>query len=62
VKWNSYFRDYFIRKKKDFGSYKKAMIAVVNKLIRVIHALCMKRTFFVHSFSKSILPLKVSHV
>jgi len=62
VKWNSYFRDYFIRKKKDFGSYKKAMIAVVNKLIRVIHALCMKRTFFVHSFSKSILPLEVSHV
>jgi len=47
---------------RDFGSYKKAMIAVVNKLIRVIHALCIKRTFFVHSFSKSILPLEVSHV
>jgi len=62
VKWNSYFRDYFVRKKKDFGSYKKTMIPVVNKLIRVIHALCMKRTFFVHSFSKSILPLEVSHV
>jgi hypothetical protein len=62
VKWNSYFRDYFIRKKRDFGSYKKAMIAVVNKLIRVIHALCRKRTFFDHSFSKSILPPEVSHV
>jgi len=47
---------------RDFGSYKKAMIAVVNKLIRVIHALCRKRTFFDHSFSKSILPLEVSHV
>jgi transposase len=30
VKWNFYFRFYFLRKKKNFGSYKKAMIEVFH--------------------------------
>ncbi|QER42630.1 IS110 family transposase [Thermodesulfobacterium sp. TA1] len=61
VKWNFYFRSYFIRKKKNFGSYKKAMISVVNKLIRVIYAICRKKTFFNPAFSKFPV-LEVSHV
>jgi len=61
VKWNYYFRAYFIRKKKSFGSYKKAMIAVVNKLIRVIYAICRKGTCFNPEFSK-FPALEASHV
>ncbi|WP_206202418.1 hypothetical protein [Thermodesulfobacterium sp. TA1] len=61
VKWNFYFRAYFIHKKKNFISYKKAMIAVANKLIRGIYAICIKRTFFNPTFSKFTV-LEVSHV
>ncbi|AEH23342.1 transposase IS116/IS110/IS902 family protein [Thermodesulfobacterium geofontis OPF15] len=61
VKWNFYFRSYFLRKKKNFGSYKKAMIAVVNKLVRVIYAICTKGTFFNPSFS-NFPSQEVSHV
>ena len=61
VKWNFYFRSYFLRKKKNFGSYKKAMIAVVNKLVRVIYAICTKGVLFNPSFSKSPSQ-EVSHV
>jgi transposase len=46
VTWNSYFREYFLRKKKEFKSYKKAMVAVMNKLIRVIYGLCKKGSYF----------------
>jgi transposase len=61
VKWNFYFRAYFLRKKKNFGSYKKAMIAVVNKLVRVIYAICTKGVLFNPSFSK-FPAQEVSHV
>jgi transposase len=61
VKWNFYFRAYFLRKKKNFGSYKKAMIAVVNKLVRVIYAICTKGVLFNPSFSE-FPSQEVSHV
>jgi len=60
VKWK-FSRSYFLRKKKNFGSYKKAMIAVVNKLVRVIYAICTKGNFFNPSFSK-FPSQEVSHV
>jgi len=37
------FKRYFERKYKQFGSYKKAMIATFNKLIKVIYALLTKK-------------------
>ena len=36
VKWCQVFRDYFNHKFSQFGSYKKAMITIVSKLIRVL--------------------------
>jgi len=46
VMWNKVFRAYYLKKKAQFGSHKKAMIAVVNKLIRVIWAILTKREPF----------------
>ena len=48
VMWNVVFTDYYKRKYKQFKSRKKAMIAVVNKLIRVIFAMLSNRQFFNH--------------
>ncbi|MGC8965178.1 MAG: transposase, partial [Brevinematia bacterium] len=42
VTWNSFFREYLKKKMAQYGSYRKAMIAVVNKLIRVIFAMLKK--------------------
>ncbi len=43
---NPVFRNYWERKYKEFRSYKKAMIAVVNKLIKVIFAMLKTETYF----------------
>ena len=48
VMWNEIFREYYRRKYQQFKSRKKAMIAVVNKLVRVIFALLSYRQFFNH--------------
>ena len=48
VMWNEIFREYYGRKYQQFKSRKKAMIAVVNKLVRVIFALLSNRQFFNH--------------
>jgi len=58
VKWNPCFREYFLRKKQQFGSYKKAMIALVNKLIRVIYAIC---TNFRAELVKPMCSVEVIH-
>jgi len=42
VTWCPGFREYFKRKLAQFGSYKKAMIAVVNKLIKVLFACSLR--------------------
>ncbi len=42
VTWNSVFKEYLKKKWSQYGSYRKAMIAVVNKLIRVIFAMLKK--------------------
>jgi transposase len=65
VTWNSHFRKYFLCKKREFKSYKKAMVAVMNKLIRVIYGICKKGNYFnpVLSFnSKNFISIcEVSH-
>ncbi|EDP73215.1 IS110 family transposase, partial [Hydrogenivirga sp. 128-5-R1-1] len=48
VMWNEIFREYYRRKYQQFKSRKKAMIAVVNKLVRVIFAMLSNRQFFNH--------------
>lgn len=58
VKWEEGFRAYFVKEYQHFGSYKKAMIAVVNKLIRVIYALCTRNQLFDPS---KCLPAEVTH-
>jgi transposase len=62
VKWNPCLREYFHRKKQHFGSYKKAMIALVNKLIRIIYAICTKAEPFKEKLVKPICSLEVAHV
>jgi len=62
VTWNPCFREYFLRKRKQFGSYKKAMIALVNKLIRVIYAVLTKGEPFNPNLIKPVSALEVSHV
>ncbi len=61
VKWNPCFREYFLRKKQQFGSYKKAMIALVNKLIRVIYAICTKGEPFRAELVKPMCSVEVIH-
>lgn len=39
VTWNEAFRAYYRRKKEQYGSHRKAMIAVVNKMVRVLYAI-----------------------
>ncbi|WP_245596352.1 IS110 family transposase [Sulfurihydrogenibium subterraneum] len=45
VMWNDVFKEYYRRKYEQFKSRKKAMIAVVNKLVRVVFAMLSKRVF-----------------
>jgi hypothetical protein len=49
VMWCPVFREYFKRKLAQFGSYKKAMVAVVNKLIRVLFAMLSMGQCFRHT-------------
>jgi transposase len=46
VKCNSFFRHYFISKKKKGVSPQKALFAVVHKLIRIIFSMLTQRTYF----------------
>lgn len=46
VKSNNFFRQYFIRKKKEGVSAQKALFAVTHKLIRVIFAMLKNKTHF----------------
>jgi len=62
VKWNPYFREYFHRKKQHFGSYKKAMIATVNKLVRVIYAICSKAEPFREDIIIPVSSSEIAHV
>jgi transposase len=48
VMWNDVFKQYYRRKYQHFRSRKKAMIAVVNKLVRIIFAMLVNRQFFNH--------------
>jgi hypothetical protein len=58
VKWCPEFRKYFEKKFSQFGSYKKAMIAVMNKLVRVLFAMLSKGECFCHS---SLSPNPISN-
>lgn len=46
VKWNEYFRAYFLRRIEEGLPYKKAILAVAHKLIRVIFAMLKKKERF----------------
>lgn len=48
VMWNSVFKEYYRRKYNQFKSRKKAMVAVINKLIRILFAMLSNRQFFSH--------------
>jgi len=46
ARYNDYFKDYYLKKRQEGMQHRKAMIALVNKLIRVIYALLTKREKF----------------
>lgn len=46
VRWNEYFRAYFLRRVKEGLPYKKAILAVAHKLIRVIFAMLKSKQKF----------------
>jgi hypothetical protein len=46
VEDNSFFKEYFIRRKKEGISPQKALFAVTHKLIRLIFAMLTNRTYF----------------
>jgi len=48
VMWNGVFKEYYRRKYNQFKSRKKAMVAVINKLIRILFAMLSNRQFFSH--------------
>lgn len=48
VMWNGVFKEYYRRKYNQFKSRKKAMVAVINKLIRILFAMLSNRQFFNH--------------
>jgi transposase len=47
MKFNDYFRAYYDKKKTQGMQHRKAMIALVNKLLKTIFALLTKKEFFV---------------
>ncbi|MEC9493030.1 IS110 family transposase [Flexistipes sp.] len=51
MKFNDYFRAYYLKKKSEGMSHRKAMIALCNKLLRTIFALLTRREFFVIKYS-----------
>jgi len=46
MKFNSYFREYYLKKRGEGMQHRKAMIALCNKLLRVIYALLKKGEYF----------------
>lgn len=46
MKFNGYFRGYYLKKRQEGMQHRKAMIALCNKLLRVIFALLKKREYF----------------
>ncbi|HBE45052.1 MAG TPA: IS110 family transposase [Deltaproteobacteria bacterium] len=46
MKFNRYFREYYLKKRQEGMQHRKAMIALCNKLLRVIYALLKKREYF----------------
>lgn len=47
MKFNHYFRNYYLKKRKQGMPHRKAMIALCNKLLRVIFALLTKKQHFI---------------
>ena len=48
VRYNPLFREYFLSRRKEGLPYKKAILAVAHKLIRVIFAMLSNETYFDH--------------
>ncbi|MHB1647007.1 MAG: transposase [bacterium] len=46
IKYNNYFKDYYCKKKEEGFPHRKAMIALVNKLLRIIFALLTRKQKF----------------
>jgi hypothetical protein len=46
ARYNQTFREYFLRRRAEGISYKKAILAVAHKLIRVIFAMLTHKTCF----------------
>ncbi len=45
--YNEEFKTYYEKRRKDGSPYKKAMIATVHKLIRIIFAMLSNNTYFI---------------
>lgn len=50
IMWNPTFKAYFKKKRAEGFSYRKAQMAVLNKLIRLLFTLLEKKTFFDKNF------------
>ncbi|WP_223144620.1 transposase [Deferribacter autotrophicus] len=46
MKFNEYFRAYYLKKKEEGMPHRKAMIALCNKLVRVLYAMLTKKEVF----------------
>lgn len=46
MKFNPYFRAYYLKKRDEGMKHRKAMIALCNKLVRILHAMLTKREVF----------------
>jgi hypothetical protein len=46
MKFNPYFRAYCLKKRDEGMKYRKAIIALCNKLIRILHPMLTKREVF----------------
>jgi len=46
MKFNEYFRAYYLKKKEEGMPHRKAMIALCNKLVRVLYAMLIKKEVF----------------
>jgi len=57
IRSNEYFKDYYLKKRQEGMQHRKAIVALMNKLVRVIYALLKKREKFslkkANSFSSS---------
>jgi transposase len=57
---NPVFKNYYLKKKSQLNSFKKAVIATLNKLIRVIFGLLKSKTKFNIKFHKNNLSLNLT--